>query len=266
MRTALVKQIRGLLSEYGIVMPKGVARVRQQRPCVLAEADNGLTWAAREWWQSLQAERRLIDQQIAAITHKIAQGFVSDEACQRWAQLRGIGPWTATALVAAVGEAHGFKHGRQLAAWWGLVPRQPATGGKPTWLGISKRGHSSLRNLLMHGARAVLRHLKGKTDAWSGWLKGGAERRGTKRACLAHANKVARVAWGLLARGEGDRPSLAQAGSAGRQPSCNDTRARRVEECVAVWRREMLKTCEGNKRGHYRDVFPCPAIARRLAV
>ena len=212
MRTALVNQIRGLLSEYGIVMPKGVAQVRHQLPFVLEDADNGLTWVAREWLQSLQAELRLIDEQIAATTHKIAQVFVSDEACQRLAQLRGIGPLTATALVAAVGDARGFKHGRQLAAWLGLVPRQHSTGGKPTLLGISKRGNSYVRKLLIHGARSVLRHLKGKTDAWSCWLQGVAERRGTNRACVAHANKVARVAWVLLARGEAYRPSLAQAG------------------------------------------------------
>ncbi len=123
-------------------MPQGVARVRHQLPFVLEDADNGLTWAAREWLQSLQAELRLIDKQIDASTHKIAQVFVSDEACQRLAQLRGIGPLTATALVAAVGDAHGFKNGRQLAAWLGLVPRQHSTGGKPTLLGISKRGNS----------------------------------------------------------------------------------------------------------------------------
>ena len=207
-RTALVNQIRGLLSEYGIVMPKGVAQVRYKLPFILEDADNGLTWVAREWLQSLQAELRLIDEQVQATTHKIEQVFASDEACQRLAQLRGIGPLTATALVAAVGDARGFKNGRQLAAWLGLVPKQHSTGGKPTLLGISKRGNSYLRKLLIHGARSVVRHLKGKTDAWSRWLKGVEARRGTNRACVAHANKVARVAWVLLARGETYRPGL----------------------------------------------------------
>ena len=212
MRTALVNQIRGLLSEYGIVMPKGVPQVRHKVPFILEDADNGLTWEAREWLQSLQAELRLVDEQIEATAERIKQMFAADEACQRLAQLRGIGPLTATALVAAVGDARGFKNGRQLAAWLGLVPKQHSTGGKPTLLGISKRGNSYLRKLLIHGARAVLRHLEDKTDAWSCWLKGVEERRGKNRACVAHANKVARVAWVLLAREEMYRPALAKAG------------------------------------------------------
>jgi transposase len=119
--------------------------------------------------QSLQAELHLVDAQIAATTERIQQRFAADEACQRLAALRGIGPLTATALVAAVGDARGFKHGRQLAAWLGRVPKQHSTGGKPTLLGISKRGNSYVRKLLMHGARAVVRHLEDKTDAWSCW-------------------------------------------------------------------------------------------------
>jgi transposase len=201
-RTALVHHIRGRWSAYGIVMPKGVPQGRHQVPLILADADHGLTWEAREWLQALQAELHLVDEQIAATTERVKQMFAADEACQRLAALRGIGPLTATALVAAVGDARGFKHGRQLAAWWGLVPQQHSTGGTPTLLGISKRGNSYVRKLLMHGARAVVRHLQDKTDAWRGWLTGVAERRGTNRACVAHANKVARVAWGLLAREE----------------------------------------------------------------
>ena len=142
---------------------------------------------------------------------------------------------TATALMAAVGDARGFKNGRQLAAWVGLVPRQHSTGGKPTLLGMSKRGNSYVRKLLMHGARAVLRHRKDKTDAWSRWLKGVEERRGTNRACVAHANKVARVAWVLLARGETYRPALAQAGEPCSSPSGNDRRARGVKDWLTVW-------------------------------
>jgi transposase len=162
--------------------------------------------------QALQAELHLVDEQIDATTERVQQRFTADEACQRLAALRGIGPLTATALVAAGGEARGFKHGRPLAAWLGLVPTQNSTGGKPTLLGISKRGNSYVRTLLMHGARAVVRHLQDKTDAWSCWVKGVEERRGKHRACVAHANTVARVAWVLLAREERYRPALAQTG------------------------------------------------------
>jgi transposase len=174
---------------------------------------------ARDWLQSLQAELRLIDEQIDATTQKIAQVFASEEACQRLAPLRGIGPLTATALVAAVGDARGFKNGRQLAAWLGLVPKQHSTGGTPTLLGISKRGNSDVRKLLIHGARAVLRHLKGNTDVWSRWLQGVEHRRGTNRACVVHANKVARVAWVLLARGETSRRELGQESERGETPA-----------------------------------------------
>jgi transposase len=119
--------------------------------------------------------------------------------------MEGIGPLTATALVAAVGDATTVKNGRQLAAWLGLVPRQHSSGGKPTLLGISKGGQTYLRTLLIHGARAVIQRVKGQTEARSRWRQGIQARRGTNRACVAHANKTARIAWVLLARGERDR-------------------------------------------------------------
>jgi transposase len=201
-RTALVNQIRGLLAEYGIVIPQGVAKVRQALPALLADAENGLSWSAREWLWALAAELRALDQSIVETEHKIQRGFEHSDACQRLAQMEGIGPLTATALVAAVGDATTFKNGRQLAAWLGLVPRQHSSGGKPTLLGISKGGQSYLRKLLIHGARAVIRTVERKTDARSRWLQGVKARRGTNRACVAHANKTARIAWVLLAKGE----------------------------------------------------------------
>ena len=201
-RTALVNQIRGLLAEYGIVIPQGVAKVRHILPTMLEDAENGLTWDARAWLQALATELRALEQWIEETEHKIQQAFEHSEACQRLAQMEGIGPLTATALVAAVGDATTFKNGRQLAAWLGLVPRQHSSGGKPTLLGISKGGQTYLRTLLIHGARAVIQRMKGKTDARSRWLQGIQARRGTNRACVAHANKTARIAWVLLARGE----------------------------------------------------------------
>lgn len=110
---------------------------------------------ARDWLQSLQAALRRGDEQIQSTTAKIAQVFAGDEACQRLAELRGLGPLAATALVAAVGDVRGGKNGRPLAAWLGLVPKQHSTGGKPTLLGMSKRGNRYVRKLLIHGARAV---------------------------------------------------------------------------------------------------------------
>jgi transposase len=205
-RTALINQIRGLLTEYGIVMPQRAAQVRHRLPFVLADAHNGLTATAREWLQALAAELQALDQWIAATDQRIEQLCKADDACQRLVELAGIGPLTATALVAAVGDATGFKNGRQFAAWLGLVPRQHSTGGKTTLLGMTKRGNRYLRTLLIHGARAVLRVVDRKQDAWSRWLQGVKARRGTNCASVAQANKTTRVAWALLARGERYRP------------------------------------------------------------
>jgi transposase len=168
-RTALIKQSRGLLLEYGIVIPQRASQVRHKLPLVLEDAENGLTITAREWWQALAEELQALDQRLAATDHRIAPVFEADAVGQRLAQLGGIGPLTAPALVAAVGDATGFKNGRQCAAWLGLVPRQRSTGGKTTWLGITKGGNRYLRMLLIHGARAVLRLVDRHTDAWSRW-------------------------------------------------------------------------------------------------
>lgn len=201
-RTALINQLRGLLAEYGLVLPQHASQVRHKVPFILEDAENGLTATAREWLHALVEELRTVDQRIAATNQQIERVFAADEACQRLAQLPGIGSLTATALVAAVGEATEFKNGRQFASWLGLVPRQHSTGGKPTLLGMTKRGNRYLRTLLIHGARAGLRSVDRKTDPPSRWLQGIKARRGTHRASVAQANKTARVAWVVLAKGE----------------------------------------------------------------
>jgi transposase len=201
-RTALLNQIRGLLAEYGIVIPQRASQVRHKLPFILEDAENGLTATAREWLQALAEELQALDQRIAATDQQIERVFEADEACQRLAQLAGIGPLTATALVAAVGDATAFKNGRQFAAWLGLVPRQHSTGGKTTLLGMTKRGNRYLRTLLIHGARAVLRVVDRKTDPRSRWLQGVKARRGKNCASVAQANKTARIAWALLAKGD----------------------------------------------------------------
>jgi transposase len=123
----------------------------------------------------------------------------ADPVCQRLLTIPGVGPLTATALVAAVSEATHFKNGRQFAAWLGLVPRQHSTGGKPRLLGISTRGDRDLRKLLVHGARATIRWVGLKNDRRRQWLRALMQRRGTTRAVVALAHKNARIAWGLLA-------------------------------------------------------------------
>jgi transposase len=200
-RTALINQIRGLLAEYGIGIPQRASQVRPKLPFVLEDAENGLTATARTWLSALAEELKALDQRIAATDQQIERAFEADEACQRLARLPGIGPLIATALVAAVGDATAFKNGRQFAAWLGLVPRQHSTGGKTTLRGMTKRGNRYLRTLLIHGARAVLRGVDRKTDPRSRWLQAVKARRGKHCASVAQANKTARIAWALLAKG-----------------------------------------------------------------
>jgi len=201
-RTTLVNQLRGLLSEYGVVLPRGISHIRGRLPGVLEDGDNELTMFGRELFNELYEEYRALNDRITGYERKIQQVFKQSEACQRLAAVEGIGPLTATALVAAVGDAHEFTSGREMAAWLGLVPRQCSTGGKPRLLGISKRGDRYLRTLLIHGARAAIQHADRKTDARSQWVSRLRERRGKNIASVALANKNARVCWALMSRGE----------------------------------------------------------------
>lgn len=201
-RTALANQVRGLLGEYGIIFPRGISHVRNRLPEVLEDAENTLTCLGRELFHELYEEFRCLDERIAEFERKIQRVFKQSELCQRIAAVEGIGPITATALVAAVGDAHEFRNGREMAAWLGLVPRQMSTGGRTRLLGISKRGDRYLRTLLIHGARSVVRLAERKSDARSAWVAQVKARRGKNIAAVALANKNARVIWALLAHGE----------------------------------------------------------------
>lgn len=199
-RTALVNQIRGLLMEYGIVCAKGISRIRTILPEILEEAQNELSGFARELFAELREEIAEKDGRIANCDKKIAVLFKNNKACQKISPIEGIGPITATAIVAAIGDAKAFKNGRHLAAFLGLVPRQNSSGGKQKLLGISKRGDCYLRSLLIHGARAVIRTIENKNDYRSDWAKGVKDRRGYNRAAVALANKNARCIWAVLSQ------------------------------------------------------------------
>jgi transposase len=201
-RTALVNQIRGLLLEYGVVMPQGLSRLRQRLPGILADVDNSLSCAFRDLLQSLAHELRALDASVAEVTQRLTRISRDLDACQRLQEMDGIGPLNATALVAALGNGHDFRNGRQVAAWLGLVPRQYSSAGKTRLAGISKRGNSYLRCLLIHGARSVVSRARMKTDATSRWIRQLVARVGMNKACVAVANKMARVAWALLRTGE----------------------------------------------------------------
>jgi transposase len=181
--------------EYGITLPQQVAQVRRRLPLLLDDADQQLTSLGRELFEDLYRELVAIDEQLRDIESRLKRVF---EPCRRLAEVEGVGPLIAMAMVAAVGDPHAFKNGRQLAAWLGLVPRQYSSGGKSVLLGITKRGDRYLRTLLIHGARAVVVRAAAKKDARSHWIANLQRRRGTNRASLAVANKNARIIWALM--------------------------------------------------------------------
>jgi transposase len=161
---------------------------------------------AREVFVDLADRLRALDERIATYDRRVAALARQTESAQRLMQAPGVGPVTATALVATVGNARAFKNGRQFAAWLGLVPRQHSSGGTRRLGRITKRGDVYLRTLLIHGARAVMRHLTRRTDATSRWVLALKARRGFNKAVVALAAKQARVLWALLATG---RPYVA---------------------------------------------------------
>lgn len=200
-RTALINQIRGMLSEYGIVIRQGVHYARIQLPALLSDEENDLTPLMRRNIASLYESVCFFDQQIAEQEKALREIAHKSDACQRLMKIPGIGILTATILLSVAGVASNFKNGREFAAYLGLVPRQNSTGGKTKLLGISKRGDSYTRTLLIHGARAVLQSLARRGGSHQKeWLVALQERRGKNRASVALANKNARIAWSLLAK------------------------------------------------------------------
>ena len=206
-RTALVNQTRGLLAEYGLVLPRQVAAIRQHLPQLLDDPASLLTPLSRTTFRGLYEELVGLDERIRIIDRQLQTLGMSQEPCRRLMQIEGIGPVIATAMIAAVTDPTTFKNGRQLAAWLGLVPRQYSSGHTQRLLGISKRGDRYLRTLLIHGARSVVTCAGTKTDARSQWIQAKRQQRGMNRACVALANKNARIIWALLSKGESYRQS-----------------------------------------------------------
>jgi transposase len=210
-RTAQANQIRGLLSEFGLVMPVGIRSISSKLPEILEDAENGLSGVSRALFARLFEHLRALDRQVQELEREINAWHREDTASQRLQAIPGIGPLTASALVASIGDAKVFRNGRQFAAWLGLVPRQNSTGGKTSLLGISKRGDTYLRTMLIHGARSVLLHLKSHPDQADGWLARVANRRNPNIAAVALANKNARTVWALLAHGRDYQPGYCSA-------------------------------------------------------
>jgi transposase len=201
-RTALINQLRAILLERGITMPQG--RRKLQRQLTLLLEDGGLPISSRMMALvgDMRAQWAELDRRIGALDDEMVQSARSDEAARRLISVPGIGALNATALLAAVGDGGTFARARDLAAWLGLVPRQVTTGGRPRLVGITKRGNSYLRRLLIHGARAALPGLAASETPLGTWLQGLLSRTHKNAVVVALANKLARIAWAVLRRGE----------------------------------------------------------------
>lgn len=209
-RTAQANQIRGLLAEYGLTIPVGIRHIA---PCVALIVDdekNDLPMSFRHLLQTLVDHLKVLDEHVGKLEQDIKCWHRDCAASTQLATVPGVGPITASALVASIGDAKNFKNGRQMAAWMGLVPRQHSTGGKTVLQGISKRGDSYLRTLLIHGARAVVRVSEHKAGA-DPWLKTLMARRNKNIAAVALANKNVRIIWSMLTHERDYVPSYGRA-------------------------------------------------------
>lgn len=202
-RTALINQLRAVLLERGVVVPQGKRKLEQYLVALMQEQESrGLSGRMRMLVADMQMQWQELDRRIAAFETEFVSFAKESADARRLMTIPGVGVLTATALIAAIGKAETFKHGRDLAAWLGLVPRQSTTGGKPRLMGISKRGSKYLRKLLIHGARAALPHVAERDTALGRWAKDLLARVHPNVAVVALANKMARICWALLRNGQ----------------------------------------------------------------
>jgi transposase len=197
-RTAQANQIRGLLGEFGMIIPQGIGYIASRVPDLIEDASNELPGTIRLLVQRLLDHLKELDRQVDELEAQILAWHRSSELSCKLAQVPGIGPITASALVASIGDAKNFDNGRQVGAWLGLVPRQHSSGGKSNLLGMSKRGDTYLRTLLIHGARSVIYRAGQRAESCQ-WINGVVNRRNKNVAAVALANKNARIVWALLA-------------------------------------------------------------------
>jgi transposase len=201
-RTAVVNQIRSLLLERGLTLPKGRSHLDEQLPRILEDAELHLSDSFRVLLAQLKLELEQLAARIEPMDRVIQKMAKENEACQRLTEIPGVGPVTATALIAAVGNASTFRKGRNLAAWMGIVPGEYSTGGKQKLLGISKRGNKYLRRLFIQGARSVLQQRHKQAPGLSEWLAQLLARTHQNVVVVALANKLVRMAWAVLCKNE----------------------------------------------------------------
>ena len=200
-RTAHGNQIRGLLAEYGIVVAKGLYHL-YELPKILEKEEKKLSIDSKEIFLHLYEQLKMYASQVDYYEKKIHSNAATDPRCVAVQEIEGIGPITASAIVATIGDASAFKNGREVSAWLGLVPKQHSSGNKIVLGTITKRGDRYVRKLLVHGARAVVKTCDNKTDRKNQWVADKKQRCGYNKAAVALANKNARVIWALLATGE----------------------------------------------------------------
>src|SRR5258705_5383915 len=201
-RTSLINQIRAFLLERGIVFAKSPIRLKEALPEVLENANENLTPRMRNLVAMLWSEWKDLELQIVQMNDEVERIASSDAACRRLRQIPGIGPLVATAIVASIGDGAAFRKGREFAAWMGLLPKQHSTGGKARLYGISKRGNSYLRTILIHGARAVVLRSKRDRIAMGAWMTSLETRAPRNVLIVATAHKLARIAWAVLSTGQ----------------------------------------------------------------
>lgn len=200
-RTRLCNEIRSFLMEYGIVLPLGVSVLQRELSLLCGQPPEHMSSRTIDLFRTLYEELVDLQERIKVYDQKI-DAIVKEhkEVCTRLMEIPGVGPITATAVLSTVSDPHVFQNGRHLAAYLGLVPRQVSTGGKTVLRGITKHGDCYLRTLLIHGARTTLRHAVGKKDKQSLWIQEKIKTRGSNKACVAAANKTARILWNMLAK------------------------------------------------------------------
>jgi transposase len=200
-RTALINQLRAILLERGVIVPKGRHKLDKHLAVLEEQVPPSLSLRMRTLIDDMRAQWRELDRRIADLDKEFADHARRDEAARRLATIPGIGVLNATALVAAIGDGRTFECGRDLAAWLGLVPRQVTTGGRPRLVGITRRGNKYLRKLLIHGARSAIGPLARSTSPLGSWVRTLMERVHRNVAVVALANKLARIVWALLRHG-----------------------------------------------------------------
>jgi transposase len=212
-----VNQIRGLLLERGITVRTGRCHLDAALPGILEDVTSSLSGVVRFLLLQLKQELEQLAGHLDEAEALIQRAAEQSEVCQRLDAIPGIGPLTATALMAAIGNGGAFRKGREFAAWVGLVPREHSTGGKQKLLGIGKRGNSYLRKLFVQGARAVLKYREKQSSGLRNWLAELSSRCHYNVVGVALANKLARMAWAVLASGEVYRPPVLPGSPAGLQ-------------------------------------------------